>query len=54
MWFLMAVGDHDQLFRMTPGAAPVQVSNFTVDVGGFKLAPTGDRVVVWADRTCVP
>ncbi len=50
IWFLMAVGDHDQLFRMAPGAAPVQVSNFTVDVGGFKLAPSGDRVVVWADR----
>jgi len=54
IWFLMAVGDHDQLFRMTPGAAPVQVSNFTVDVGGFKLAPTGDRVVVWADRPACP
>jgi dipeptidyl aminopeptidase/acylaminoacyl peptidase len=50
LWFLMAAGDHDQLFRKPPGGAPVQVSNFPVDVGGFKLAPTGDRVVVWADR----
>ena len=31
-------------------AAPVQVSNFKGDIGGFKLAPSGDRVVVWADR----
>src|SRR5262249_5543234 len=54
IWFLMAVGDHDQLFRMMPGTAPVQVSNFTVDVGGFKLAPSGDRVVVWADRPACP
>jgi dipeptidyl aminopeptidase/acylaminoacyl peptidase len=50
LWFLMAVGDHDQLFRMTVGGAPVQVSGFTGDVGGFKLAPSGDRVAVWADR----
>ena len=28
----------------------MQVSNFTGDVSGFKLAPSGDRVAVWADR----
>src|SRR5215213_5882967 len=50
LWFLMPVGDHDQLFRMAIGGAPVQVGKFTGDVGGFRLAPTGDRVVVWADR----
>jgi dipeptidyl aminopeptidase/acylaminoacyl peptidase len=50
LWFLMAVGDTDQLFRKAPGTAPVKVSNFTGDVGGFKLAPSGDRLVVWADR----
>ncbi|HEX8841265.1 MAG TPA: prolyl oligopeptidase family serine peptidase, partial [Sphingomicrobium sp.] len=50
LWFLMPVGDHDQLFRMTVGGAPMQVSKFTGDVGGFRVAPTGDRVVVWADR----
>jgi dipeptidyl aminopeptidase/acylaminoacyl peptidase len=50
LWFLMAVGDNDQLFRKRPGGAAVRVSNFSGDVGGFKLAPSGDRVVVWADR----
>ena len=50
LWFLMAVGDQDQLFRMPLGGAPVQVSNFKGDIGGFKLAPSGDRLVVWADR----
>ena len=50
LWFLMPVGDTDQLFRKPLGAAPVQVSNFVGDVGGFRLAPSGDRVVVWADR----
>jgi dipeptidyl aminopeptidase/acylaminoacyl peptidase len=50
VWFLMAVGDQDQLFRMPIGGPPVQVSSFKGDIGGFKLAPSGDRVVVWADR----
>jgi len=50
LWFLMPVGDHDQLFQMRIGGAPVQASNFTGDVGGFRIAPSGDRLVVWADR----
>jgi dipeptidyl aminopeptidase/acylaminoacyl peptidase len=50
LWFLMPAGDHDQLFRKAPGGTPVQASNFAGDVGGFELAPAGDRVVVWADR----
>jgi dipeptidyl aminopeptidase/acylaminoacyl peptidase len=50
LWFLMAASDQDQLFRKTLTGAPVQVSNFKGDVGGFRLAPSGDRVVVWADR----
>jgi dipeptidyl aminopeptidase/acylaminoacyl peptidase len=50
LWFLMAAGDHDQLFRMKLGSAPVQVSRFTGDIGGFKLSASGDRVIVFADR----
>jgi dipeptidyl aminopeptidase/acylaminoacyl peptidase len=50
LWFLMPVGERDQLFRMPIGGPPVRVGNFTGDVGGFRLAPSGDRVVVWADR----
>jgi dipeptidyl aminopeptidase/acylaminoacyl peptidase len=50
LWFLMPADDQDQLFRMRIGGKPVQVSNFKGDVGGFRLAPSGDRVVVWADR----
>jgi dipeptidyl aminopeptidase/acylaminoacyl peptidase len=50
IWFLMPAGDQDQLFRMPIGGAPEQVSNFKGDIGGFKLAPSGDRVVVFADR----
>ena len=50
LWFLMEAGDQDQLFRMPVGGKPVQVSNFKGDIGGFRLAPSGDRIVVWADR----
>jgi len=50
LWFLMTVGDQDQLFHMTIGGAPVQASSFKGDIGGFKVAPSGDRAVVWADR----
>jgi dipeptidyl aminopeptidase/acylaminoacyl peptidase len=50
LWFLMAAGDHDQLFRMPIGGRPAKVSDFQVDISGFKLAPSGDRLVVWADR----
>ena len=50
IWFLMPVGDQEQLFRMTIGGAPVQASNFKGDISGFKLARSGDRLVIWADR----
>jgi dipeptidyl aminopeptidase/acylaminoacyl peptidase len=50
LWFLMAVGDQDQLFRMPPGGKPVQASNFHNDVSGFRVSADGSTVVVWADR----
>jgi len=50
LWFLMAVDGQDQLFRMPMGGAPAAVSAFQGDIGGFKVAPSGDRVVIFADR----
>jgi dipeptidyl aminopeptidase/acylaminoacyl peptidase len=50
LWFLMEANGQDQLFRMRIGGLPVQVSQFKGDIGGFKLAPSGNHVVVWADR----
>jgi dipeptidyl aminopeptidase/acylaminoacyl peptidase len=50
LWFLMPVKDRDQLFRTALGGKPVQVSDFKGDIGGFKLAPSGTEVVVFADR----
>ena len=50
IWFLMDASGQEQLFRLVPGGAPVQVSSLKGDIGGFKLAPSGDRLVIWADR----
>jgi dipeptidyl aminopeptidase/acylaminoacyl peptidase len=50
LWFLMPVGDQDQLFRMRPGGKPLQVSNFHGDVGGFRVSDSGNTVAVFADR----
>ncbi|HZC37196.1 MAG TPA: S9 family peptidase, partial [Sphingomicrobium sp.] len=50
IWFLMGIKGQDQLFRKAISGAPVQVSAFKGDIGGFKLAPSGNELVVWADR----
>ncbi|WP_114226533.1 MULTISPECIES: alpha/beta hydrolase family protein [Sphingomonas] len=54
LYFLKADGDHDQLFRMPVGGAATRISDFGADIGGFKLSPTGDRVLVWADQKDCP
>ena len=54
LYFLKAVGEREQLFRMTMGGAPQQISDFGADVSGFKLSLTGDRVIVWADQKDCP
>jgi len=50
LWFMMPVGDHDQIFRMAIGGAPAQVSSFKSDISGFKVSDAGNAIVVWADR----
>jgi dipeptidyl aminopeptidase/acylaminoacyl peptidase len=54
LYFLMKAGERDQLFSMTIGDAPQQISSFAADISGFELSPRGDRVVVWADRPDCP
>jgi dipeptidyl aminopeptidase/acylaminoacyl peptidase len=54
LYFLMAAGERDQLFRMAIGGSPQQMSDFGADVSGFKLSPAGDRVIVWADQKDCP
>ncbi|MEO7504134.1 MAG: S9 family peptidase [Sphingomicrobium sp.] len=50
IWFLKAVGEQDQLFRMTLGGKPAQVSTLKGDISGFKLSHDGSRLVIFADR----
>ena len=33
-----------------PGGTPEKVTDLATDVAGFLIAPTGDRVAIWADR----
>ena len=54
LYFLKAVGERDQLHRMPLGGTAVAISDFGADISGFKIAPTGDRVLVWADRPDCP
>ncbi|MCW3796771.1 S9 family peptidase [Sphingomonas sp. BN140010] len=54
LYFLKAVGERDQLHRMPLGGQAVAISDFGADVSGFKLSPTGDRVLVWADQKDCP
>ena len=42
IWFLVAGGGQDQLFRLRSGGAPAQVSSLKGEIAGFKLAPSGD------------
>ena len=54
LYFLKAVGERDQLHRMTVGGTAAAISDFGADISGFKIAPTGDRVIVWADQKDCP
>nr|MBA2635924.1 S9 family peptidase [Sphingomonas sp.] len=54
IYFLKSVKDRTQLFRMPVGATATQISDFGGEISGFKIAPSGDRVIVWADRPDCP
>ena len=50
IWYLAPVGGQDQLFRMTVGGQPAQLSSFKGEISGFKVSANGSRVLIWADR----
>jgi dipeptidyl aminopeptidase/acylaminoacyl peptidase len=50
IWYLAPVGSQDQLFRLTLGGKPVQVSTLKGDISGFKLSADRSRILIWADR----
>lgn len=54
LYYLKTVGERTQLFRMPIGGAVRQISDFGAEISGFKIAPSGDRIVVWADRPDCP
>jgi dipeptidyl aminopeptidase/acylaminoacyl peptidase len=54
IYFLKTVGERTQLFRMPLRGTATQISDFGAEVSGFKIAPSGDRVIVWADRPDCP
>ncbi|WP_300975076.1 S9 family peptidase [Sphingomonas sp. LHG3406-1] len=54
IYFLKAVGERAQLHRMVMGQAAVAISDFGADVSGFRIAPDGRNVIVWADQRDCP
>ena len=50
VWYLAPVSGQDQLFRMTLGGQPAQISSFKGDISGFKVSSNGSRLLLWADR----
>jgi dipeptidyl aminopeptidase/acylaminoacyl peptidase len=51
IYFLSNASGSDQLWRVAAdGGAPERVSDFRADIAGFSLAPSGDRIAIWADR----
>lgn len=59
LYFISDKSGKDQLWFVELSAdgaasAPVQASDFIADVAGFRIAPTGNRVLLWGDiaATC--
>ncbi|HEX8366685.1 MAG TPA: S9 family peptidase [Allosphingosinicella sp.] len=56
IYFLSNASGSDQLWRVAASGAgaPEQVTRLEADIAGYSLAPSGDRIAIWADRntTC--
>jgi dipeptidyl aminopeptidase/acylaminoacyl peptidase len=51
LYFQSDKGGEDNVWAVAiTGGAPRQVTSLTGGLGGFKLAPTGDKLLIWADR----
>jgi dipeptidyl aminopeptidase/acylaminoacyl peptidase len=51
VYFLSDASGSDQLWRAAlPGGTAERVTDFATDIGGYLLAPSGDRIAIWADR----
>ncbi|MGE0180370.1 MAG: prolyl oligopeptidase family serine peptidase [Sphingomonas sp.] len=51
LYYLSNASGSDQLWRIpVPGGTPERVTDFRTDIAGYLIAPSGDRIAVWADR----
>ena len=52
LWFVSdRAGGEGELFHVDmAGGAPVQATSSGMGIGGFRLSPAGDKLLVWADR----
>lgn len=51
LYYLSNASGSDQLWRVSlPAGTPDKVTDFNTDVGGYLIAPSGDRLAIWADR----
>ncbi|HEY5713515.1 MAG TPA: S9 family peptidase [Allosphingosinicella sp.] len=51
LYYLSNASGTDQLWRVSlPAGTPEKISDLGADVAGFALAPSGDRIAIWADR----
>ena len=46
---LQPLDDRTQLFRMPLRGTATRISDFGAEISGFKIAPSGNRVIVWAE-----
>ena len=51
LWFQSDKGGEDNVWAIAiTGGAPTQVTDLKGGIGGFKVAPTEDKLLIWADR----
>ena len=51
VFFQSDQGGEDNVWSVAvTGGTPVQVTDLKGGLGGFKVAPTGDKLLIWADR----
>lgn len=51
IWFQSDKGGEDNVWAIAvSGGAPTQVTDLKGGIGGFKVAPTEDKMLIWADR----
>ena len=51
IWFQSDKGGEDNVWAIAvTGGAPTQVTDLKGGIGGFKVAPTEDKLLIWADR----